>query len=117
MNKLLLAATLLLAFQTSDCAKAGSIQDESVTAAKREVDAVAEPTPSETFPGMEGNHGSLDGVKTGTLHRDSDGNWTQNYDDGTAEPVVVKRHSDGLVYVYRPKLPQRPGVVPEVAER
>jgi hypothetical protein len=45
MNKLLFGAVLMLALQASDCATAGSIQDSSVTKAKREADAQPQPTP------------------------------------------------------------------------
>jgi len=38
---------LLLTLQASDCATAGSVQDSTVTAAKREADAeIAKPTPT-----------------------------------------------------------------------
>lgn len=48
MRTLFLSITLLLTLQASDCAKAGSIQDESVTQAKRELDAhnLASSTPT-----------------------------------------------------------------------
>lgn len=48
MRTILLSITLLLTLQVSDCATAGSIQDSSVTKAKRELDAeaLAGPTPT-----------------------------------------------------------------------
>ncbi len=50
MRTILTALLIAIAFQASDCATAGSIQDSSVTKAKRKVDAedMAKTTPAVT---------------------------------------------------------------------
>jgi hypothetical protein len=103
MNRFLLSATLLLALQASDCATAGSIQDSSVTRAKRETDAGDGIVGSAVF--LPGNDAP------GTLRQTVAGDYLVVYSSGESIPVQVVIGHDHKFSVYpkSPKLPQNGG--------
>lgn len=116
MKTILLSFALLLALQASDCATAGSIQDSSVTKAKRQVDAedvqlereFTEITPGATLrvPGDD---------RIGVLQRDDVGYFV-TYAKGDYVRVKITRGERNTFFITAisnwgllPKLPKRPG--------